>query len=33
VIGHDVMDTLINQKAEVNETPMVKNLALGHIIG
>jgi hypothetical protein len=33
VVGHRVFGTLIIQKAEVNETPMVKNPALGHIIG
>ena len=33
MVGHRVFSTLIIQKAEVNETPMVRNLALGHIIG
>ena len=33
MVGHRVFSTLIIQKAEVNETPMVKNPALGHIIG
>ena len=33
MVGHRVLSTLIIQKAEVNETPMVKTLALGHIIG
>lgn len=32
MVGHRMLDTLIIQKAEVNESPMVKNLALRHII-
>jgi hypothetical protein len=32
MVRHRVFSTLIIQKAEVNETPMVKNPALGHII-
>ena len=32
MVGHRMLGTLIIQKAEVNESPMVKNLVLGHII-
>ena len=32
MVGHRMLGTLIIQKAEVNESPMVKNLALRHII-